>query len=315
IQFPQEIIQLIGNPYKTLETLAKWKAKKAPHIVDVLHELEKRLFFIKDIEIEVKKILGEYQCDLIENNITQLNVHLLTYGFKEYLLNIDLGPYPKPPKINLTPELEQIIKTPITELKSYKNWKEKESEPVEIIREIQWLVDKNSRINFELELLRADYKDFDYDPITQTLKLNMKGKMKTQDITFNFEVFLPNEYPMKVPEIRVLNKFELETQERIKEELQNSFNDFFNDWTPFSYLVDLFNLISKKIFEVSIVSCVICHKIECPTCSMKIAGESACHVECPYCERSYHKHCWEQTIKSFGKCGFCLKTPPPSLMP
>ncbi|MGQ4876413.1 MAG: hypothetical protein ACP6IY_20305 [Promethearchaeia archaeon] len=315
IQFPQEIIQLIGDPYKTLETLAKWKPKKAPHIVDILHELEKRLFFIKDIEIEVKKILGEYQCDLIENNITQLNVHLLTYGFKEYLLNINLGSYPKPPKINLTPELEQIIKVPITELNSYKNWKEKESEPVEIIREIQWLVDKNSRINFELELLRADYKDFDYDPATQTLKLNMRGKMKTQDITFNFEVTLPNEYPMKVPEIRVLNKFELETQEKIKKELQNSFNDFFNEWTPFSYLVDLFNLISKKIFEVSIVSCVICHKIECPTCSMKIAGENACHVECPYCERSYHKHCWEQTIKSFGKCGFCLKTPPPSLIP
>ncbi|MHA1275201.1 MAG: hypothetical protein ACTSQS_17495, partial [Promethearchaeota archaeon] len=218
IQFPQEIIRLIGDPYKTIEILAKWKPKKAPHIVDILHELERRLFFIKDIEIEVKKILGEYQCDLIENNITQLDVHILTYGFKEYMLRIDLGSYPKPPKINLTSELEQIIKIPITELKSYKNWKERESEPIELIREIQWLVDKNSRINFELELIKANYKDIEYNPSTQTLKLNMKGKMKTQDITFEFEIILPEEYPMNVPEIKVVNKFELKKKKKIKEE-------------------------------------------------------------------------------------------------
>ena len=125
------------------------------------------------------------------------------------------------------------------------------------------------------------------------------------------------EYPMKIPEIKVLNEFELETHEKIKTDLQASFSDFFNEWTPFSYLIDLFNLISKKIFEVSVLSCVICHKIECPTCQIKIAGpeKESCHVDCPHCERSYHKHCWEQTIKSFGKCGFCLKVPPPNMIP
>jgi hypothetical protein len=141
--------------------------------------------------------------------------------------------------------------------------------------------------------------------------------MKTQDLVFKFQIDLPIEYPMKVPTIKILNEFEIETHEKIKNDLQSSFKNFFEDWSPFSYLVDLFNGISKKIFEVSVVSCVICHKIDCPTCSLKIAGPDTetCHVDCPYCERSYHKHCWEQTIKSFGKCGFCLKTPPPSLMP
>jgi hypothetical protein len=43
--------------------------------------------------------------------------------------------------------------------------------------------------------------------------------------------------------------------------------------------------------------------------------EDGCYEECPYCGRSYHKHCWDKTIKSFGKCGFCLETPPPELMP
>ena len=36
---------------------------------------------------------------------------------------------------------------------------------------------------------------------------------------------------------------------------------------------------------------------------------------CPSCERLYHKHCWDQTILSFGKCGFCLRPPPPHLRP
>ena len=317
IAFPDPLKKILGNPYDLIKSLKNWNAKKPTHIIEVLHEIEEKLFFIKDIEQEAKKIRGEYKYDMISDSLTQLNVHLVTYGFKEYVLSIDLQPYPKPPTINLTPELQTIIQSPLSSLTSYKNWKEKESEPIEIVREISWLVDKNSRINFEIELLKENYKNITYDPTAETLKLEMKGKMKTQDITFEFQINLPRDYPMKIPEIKVLNEFELETHEKIKSDLQASFSDFFNEWTPFSYLIDLFNLISKKIFEVSVVSCVICHKIECPTCQVKIAGpeKESCHVDCPYCERSYHKHCWEQTIKSFGKCGFCLKIPPPEMIP
>ena len=315
INLPDQIKNILGDQVNLLNTLKKWNEKKPFHIIDLLHELEKKLYFLNDIELEVKKILGEYQCIVDENNITKLKVHLLTYGFKEYLLDIDLISYPKPPDINLSPELQQIIQTSLSSLNSYKNWKEGESEPVEIIREISWLVDKNSRISFEIELLKGQYKDIKYDSSTEKLNLNMKGKMKSQDITFEFEIQLPNEYPMKMPDIKVLNEFEIETHEKLKDDLQSSFKDFFNEWSPYSYLVDLFNLISKKIFEVSAVACVICHKIECPFCSARIAGfGEPCHAECPHCERAYHNHCWVQTIKSFGKCGFCLKAPPPDMI-
>jgi len=43
------------------------------------------------------------------------------------------------------------------------------------------------------------------------------------------------------------------------------------------------------------------------TIGKKIAGDDSCHSECPHCNRAYHRHCWEQTIQSFGKCGFCLR--------
>ena len=307
ISFPEEVISLLGDPYKTLDTLKRWSPKNSPHIIDILHELERKLYFIKDIEVEIKKISGEYQCEKVAESITKLKVHLLTYGFKDYIMDIDLENYPNPPKINLTPELQQAINIPFTELKSYKNWRENESEPVEIIREISWLVDKNSRINFEIDLLKDHYKNIKYDHSTAIIYVDMKGKMKTQDLTFEFQIDLPIEYPMKMPEIKVVNEFELEMHEKIKNDLYTSFNDFFKEWSPFTYLIDLFNLLSKKIFEVSVVSCVICHKIECPSCAKKIAGDDDCHAECPHCNRAYHNHCWEQTIKSFGKCGFCLR--------
>ena len=317
INVPEEARKLIGDVYQSLEVLRAWNPKNPSHIVDILHELESKLFFIKDIEQESKKIHGEYQCDLATEDMTKLKVHLVTYGFKEYLLDVNLESYPKPPEVNLSSHLQEIIRTPLTELKSYKNWTEGESEPVEIVRELAWLVDKNSRINFEIELLKEHYKKIEYNTSTSILNVDMKGKMKTQDLIFQFQIDLPVDYPMTVPSIKITNEFELESHEKIKQDLQSSFKSFFDDWSPFSYLVDLFNAISKKIFEVSVVSCVICHKIGCPTCSLKIAGseEETCHTDCPYCERSYHKHCWEQTIKSFGKCGFCLKTPPPDLMP
>jgi len=269
--------------------------------------LEKKLYFVKEIESQYKKISGEYQCDLISDSLTSIKVHLLTYGFKEYILDVDLKPYPKSPLIEFSSELQQIINIPVMELNSYINWKEDESDAVDIIREISWLVDKNSRINFEIDLLKDHYKNIKYETSTATLHVEMKGKMKSEDLTFEFEIKLPIEYPMKMPEIEVVNEFELEIHEKIKNDLHASFSDFFDEWTPFSYLVDLFNLISKKIFEVSVVSCVICHKIECPSCTKKIAGDDNCHAECPHCNRAYHNHCWEQTIQSFGKCGFCLR--------
>ncbi|MFX0104100.1 MAG: hypothetical protein ACFE75_01260 [Candidatus Hodarchaeota archaeon] len=307
LTFPEELKKIIGDPYETLNTLKAWNPKKPLHIIDILHELEKKLFFIKEIEIQSKKISGEYQCEIIADRLATLQVHLLTYGFKEYDMDIDLEPFPNPPIINLSSELQEIIQIPLTELNAYKNWKDKESEPVELVREISWLVDKNSRINFEIELLKDHYKNIKYEPSTATLNVEMKGKMKTEDLTFDFRIKLPIDYPMKMPEVKVINEFELEAHEKIKNDLHASFSDFFNEWTPFSYLVDLFNLISKKIFEVSVVSCVICHKIECPSCTKRIAGEDNCHTECPQCNRAYHNHCWEQTIKSFGKCGFCLR--------
>jgi len=319
ITFPEEIINLLGEPDKNIELLKKWNPKSPPHIVEIIREIESKLFFVKDIELESKKIFGEYKAESVEGDFSKFKVHLLTYGFKEYDLDVDISKYPNSPLLIYSPELKQIIEISPSELKSIKTWTPRQSEVVEILREVSWLVDKNSRVNFEVNLLKGGIDSVQFDPVTNDIKVKMKGKMKTENIIFEFLAILPENYPMNPPELKVLNEFELEEHEPIKKKLESSIQQFFNEWTPFSYLIDLFNAISKRIFEVSVISCVICHQLECPdgACQLTIAAPDGhqCRVECPYCERLYHKHCWDQTISSFGKCGFCLKTPPPELMP
>ncbi|GAH13629.1 unnamed protein product, partial [marine sediment metagenome] len=95
ILVPEEVKNIFGDPNVSLETLKKWNPKQPKHIVDILHELEKKLFFIKEIESQYKKLAGEYQSDLVSDSLTSIKVHLLTYGFKEFLLDVDLEPYPK----------------------------------------------------------------------------------------------------------------------------------------------------------------------------------------------------------------------------
>ncbi|MHA1327882.1 MAG: hypothetical protein ACTSRH_11240 [Promethearchaeota archaeon] len=317
LKFPMELQNFLKMSPDDLDVLKSWDKSDPPHVVEILHELETRLFSLSKIELETKKIQGEFKCEVNPSNPAMIKVYLLTYGLSEYVMDVDLSNIPNdPPAITLSPELSRIIRIPVNELSSYKNWVPEISEIVEIIREIAWLVDKNARIEFEVDLLRDHYKDLQYDPLTQTIKVDVKGRMKTQDIVFNFEIILPRDYPISKPNIRVLNEFELETHEQIKKNLQESFTDFFSKWTPYSYLIDLLNLLSKKIFEVSVVSCVICHQIECPTCSLKIADSEheSCYIACPHCERAYHKHCWEKTIKNYGKCGFCLQEPPPGFL-
>ncbi|HEC37402.1 MAG TPA: hypothetical protein ENI29_04140, partial [bacterium] len=115
-QFPQEVTKLLGDPQKSLNILRTWNPKKPLHIVEILHELEKDLYFFKEIELQFKEITGEYQYETVSDSLTALRVSILTYGFKEYKLDVDLETYPKPPIINCSSELQQLINIPITEL-------------------------------------------------------------------------------------------------------------------------------------------------------------------------------------------------------
>ncbi|MBD3353467.1 MAG: hypothetical protein GF364_18435 [Candidatus Lokiarchaeota archaeon] len=315
LDLPQGLQKMVGDINEYLEILKKWNKDNPPHVVEIIRELESKLWFLSELELEAKMITGEYKAEMIDGFISKLNVTIYTYGFKEYTLKVDISNYPAPPKIEFPDELKQLVETPIENVKGYKNWKRKESHTVEVLREIQWLIDKNSRINFELKLLRGGMKEVNFNASENSIYVKLSGKMKTEGVVFDFKVELPADYPVGVPKIEL--KSELEGREDLREKLVSQIGSFRTGWHQFNYLIDLFNQISKAIFEVSVISCVICHKIECPQCGLKISAsnpDEQCQVSCPSCERLYHKSCWNQTIASFKKCGFCLRPPPPNMM-
>ncbi len=307
---PPSIKTFLGDLTQGLKILREWSDKKPPNIVDVVREIERKLYSLKDIEAQAKGIMGEYKVEKKGAAMSNLHVHLLTFGFKDYTLDVDLTPYPNAPEITFSPELASLVKVTSQDLDNLKNWKPKESEVVGILREVSWLVDKNSRLKFEVELLESGLKDVAFNPEMQEIHIKMKGEMKTKDVTFDFKATIPPDYPSIAPKVELVSK--LEEMDSVKEGINKSLKQFFSSWSNFSFLIDLFNSISKTIFNVSTLTCILCHKLECPSCQQKIAaqeGEESCHARCPHCERDYHDHCWQQTISSFGKCGFCLRSP------
>jgi ubiquitin-protein ligase len=164
ISFPTNLQKMMGDPNKSLKTLKSWNEKKPAHIVEIFRELETKLFSIKDVEKQVQKIIQEYRYEPVPGSLTKLRVHLLTYGFNEYYLDLDLQTHPDPPLVELGPQLAEIIKIPVKNLMTIEEWKKGNSEPVEVIREISWLVDKNSRIDFEVQLLKEHYEKIEFNP-------------------------------------------------------------------------------------------------------------------------------------------------------
>jgi len=249
VELQEGLKTVLGNINNTIDVLKNWNEKKPGHVVQIIRELEGKLWFLSDLEAEAKLITGEYKCALLDGVISHLRVSLVTYGFKEFTIDIDITKYPAQPTIKYTKEVEDLIKVPPENLNAYRSWKRKESHAVDLIREISWLVDKNSRINFELALLKGGLKDVKYEPSTNVIKANVAGQMKTKDASFAFEVTIPENYPMNAPKIEL--KSELEGMEDIKEKLTKQITSFTGKWSPFSYLIDLFNQVSKAICEVS----------------------------------------------------------------
>ncbi|MHA1699385.1 MAG: hypothetical protein ACTSWN_11135 [Promethearchaeota archaeon] len=317
-KFPADLLSFLPDPDESIQHLHHWNPHVPAAIVEVIRELESKLWSLNDIEMELKKIFGEFNAEYLPGSKTAVKIMILTYGFKEYYVTLDLRDYPNPPTIEYGPNLANLIKINPGQLKVIQNWnKQQEKESVAILREINWLIDKESRMAFEIDLLKGSIKDVSYDPLAKIIKAKLKGMMKTQEETFEFQLILPENYPMNPPKVRLLSEID---DEIVEDKLNKSLSGLLDKWIPSSsYLIDIFNLISKSIFEVSVITCIICHKFNCPTCSAPLdtidLNEKTCKVICPYCERPYHKHCWDQTIATFGKCGFCLRAPPPELYP
>ncbi|MFX1450570.1 MAG: ubiquitin-conjugating enzyme E2 [Promethearchaeota archaeon] len=314
----QDELKAIINP-DDLDSMKNWK--QGMHIVEIFRELEQKLVAIDKTKQQVRLISGEFKSE--EVGAKQVNVDLLTFGLREYRIEIDLEPLPKVPNMKFSDELQNTVKKSYQGLEAVKNWDFTIMSVNDILREIQWEIDKVARLIFEVDLLWGLDK-VDYKPDQKKIFIEMKGKMKTADQIFKFEVDLPEDYPSSKPTIKIVSEV---ADDQVAKQMEEAMK-ILDEWSTFTYLVDIFETISKAILKASIISCIICHKMECPTCGKPMvkveetapAAESVtptemptegdtCHTTCPHCDKPYHEHCWTQNIQAIKKCAFCMREP------
>jgi len=321
----QEELKQVLDP-ETLSSIKDWKEDGSSHIVDIVRQLEGELVSASKKKLQARLIIGEFKANEVNND--QITVDIVTFGLREYRLDVFLDTLPKPPRLELSDELKIIIPD-INQLNSVKTWDFSIMSINDILREVQWEVDKKARIKFEIDLLYSLQK-VEYKELERKIEIEMKGQMKTADITFKFEVQLPEDYPQSKPIIKLLSEVQ---DDKVAQQMEEAMK-MLDSWTSFTYLVDLFDKISKSILKASIASCIICHKMECPVCSKPMVqvesdaeppapapaegaaptqppaeGAGVCVAECPHCNKSYHQHCWEQNIQAIKKCAFCMRDP------
>ncbi|MHA1799391.1 MAG: hypothetical protein ACTSVY_13170 [Candidatus Helarchaeota archaeon] len=326
----QDELKQILDP-ETLDSMKNWKENGSSHVVDIVRELEAKLVSASKKKLQARLIIGEFKANQVDEN--HVSVDIVTFGLREFRLDVYMDTLPNPPKIELSNELKAIIPD-VNQLNSIKTWDFSVMSINDILREIQWEVDKKARIQFELDLLysleRVEYKELE-----RKIFIDMKGQMKTADVTFKFEVILPEDYPQTKPTIKLLSEV---TDDKVAKQMESAMK-ILDTWSSFTYLVDVFDAISKSILKASIATCIICHKMECPTCGKPLVkveadspqgtldaasppptpqpestggqqeGDDVCMTECPHCKKPYHQHCWDQNIQAIKKCAFCMREP------
>ncbi|MBD3226720.1 MAG: hypothetical protein GF329_00905 [Candidatus Lokiarchaeota archaeon] len=308
ISVQESVKEKIGNPEQALNTLKNWDPNNPPTILDIVRELETVLYEISMYKTQANQISHEFKIEPAGDTRNHYYITFMTYGWKEYKIDIYLQSQFNPPQIKFPPELEKIIGPP-QNIDKIKNWNP-EYQINSILRDIQWMIDQHERMNFEINLLRGGLQNVRYDENQRKVFADVKGTLNTEDKLFSFAVEIPQKYPMAKPIFSLTTEIQ---DDKLANSMSETTEAVLATWEPFNYLIDVFNVISKSIFSASVLSCIICHKIECPICGKPLStqdGSEACFFKCPHCGKPYHLHCWEQNIEAINKCAFCLRTPP-----
>lgn len=315
ITMQQEVKSIVGAT-EELDTLKNWDQNHPHHVTEIVREIEGKLYEANKYWEQERIISGEFDTTKIAGAPNKFRIRIMTYGLREFPFTIVLRDPPNPPEFEFPPEVQQFV-GPLNQIPLYKDWDPSTNPIIELLREINWRIDKQSRIGFEMELLENSLKNVTYDTGTRKITAEVKGALKTSDIVFKFEVQIPEDYPASRPSIQLLTQID---DDKLAQQMQEAVGNMLELWSPFNFLIDLFNSISKSIFKASVMVCIVCHSLECPTCKLPIhaADEEAtdsCNAQCPHCQKPYHAHCWQKNIESIGKCAYCLRPPPPRAGP
>ncbi|MHA1791834.1 MAG: hypothetical protein ACTSVI_04255 [Promethearchaeota archaeon] len=315
IEWPKEIYEEIGDPNNFLKALREWDPAYPTPIYEIFQAFEQYAWnyfsAVQELKNELREIEGEFPVQILRDNY--LRITLISFNKKEYNVEVDVQDYPDV-KWVFTPEIEKILGPVDAFMQNYANYKEKPT-MLNVLHDISWMIDKDNRLAFDFKVLQANASDMvtdlKFDPVGKKITGFINGELKSEKTKFKFTADFSKDYPEKPPIISI--EPEGEVDQEVIGKLQHYISESGTTWTPSSFFIDLLNQINMAIFKSSIITCVICHKLFCPTCDLplylprSVEGKT-CRVVCSNCKRPYHKHCFENTIKSIGKCAICMQS-------
>ncbi|MBD3188868.1 hypothetical protein GF325_18715 [Candidatus Bathyarchaeota archaeon] len=315
IQWPAEVLEEMGDPNNFIKALRQWDPAYPTPVFEIFQAFEQYTWnyfnSVQELKDQLREIEGEFVLQLIRDNY--IRITLISFNKKEYSIEIDLQDYPDL-KWVFPPDVEAILGSASTFLAKYQDLEQK-PKMIDLLHDISWEIDKHNKLSFDFKVLQANASDvvteLKLDPVAKKITGFIQGELKTAEAKFEFVADFSKGYPEKPPEI-TLNPVGTVDDEVIGK-LQHYIADSGANWTPGSFFIDLLNHINMAIFKSSLITCVVCHKLFCPTCDnplylpKSIEGKT-CHVVCSNCKRPYHKHCFENTIRSIGKCAVCMQS-------
>ncbi|MHA1371519.1 MAG: hypothetical protein ACTSRA_17600, partial [Promethearchaeota archaeon] len=298
INWPKEVFEQIGDPNVFIKPLRNWDPGYPTPIFEIFQAFEtfgwKYFNAVQELKNEIREVEGEFPVKIIKDNY--LRITLYSYNKEEYQVEVDVENYPAVKWI-FTPKLKQAIgKNADDFLERYKGSK---SFPkmIELLHDLCWEIDKQNRLAFDYKVLVANagesINDLKLDLKKKIISGFINGELKTESTRFEFFADFSKGYPEKPPDITLRPIGDVD--EDVLGKLQHYISESASTWTHSSFLVDLLNKIHMAIFKSSIITCVICHKLFCPTCDKplflpKNVKGTTCYVECANCHRPYHKH-------------------------
>lgn len=315
IKWPQEIYDEIGDPKRFIKQLRDWDPAYPSPIFEIFQAFESYTFnyynAVQGLKDELRMIEGEFVMQLLKDNY--IRVTLISFNKLEYNVELDLERYPDVKWI-FAPETIKQIGNAEDFMARYTKAK-KAPTLLDILHDISWAIDKNNRLAFDYKVLVNNVTeaitDLKIDQQKRLITGTINGELKTAAVKFEFIADFSKGYPEKPPEIALTPVGDIDADVLAK--LETFVAESGATWSNTSFFLDLLNQIHMAIFKSSIVTCVLCHKLFCPSCDEALflpkgAKGKTCFVECANCHRPYHKHCFEKVISSIGKCSVCMQS-------
>nr|MDO8083478.1 hypothetical protein [Candidatus Sigynarchaeum springense] len=315
IRWPQEIYDELGDPKRFIKQLRDWDPAYPPAVFEIFQAFESYAFnyynAVQGLKDELRLIEGEFVMQLLKDNY--IRVSLISFNKQEYNVELDLERYPNVQWV-FAPETVAQIGSAEDFMARYADAK-KAPTLLAILHDIAWAIDKNNRLAFDYKVLVNNVTeaitDLKIDPEKRLITGAINGELKTAAVKFEFVADFSKGYPEKPPEIALTPVGDVDGDVLTK--LETFIAESGATWSNTSFFLDLLNQIHMAIFKSSIVTCVLCHKLYCPSCDEALylpkgVKGKTCFVSCSNCKRPYHLHCFEKVIGSIGKCAVCMSS-------